>query len=400
MKINLSLAAVAVGILVLISPVGAQPSQPPLKIGILGDMTGPFSAVSGKGSAIAAQMAIDDFGGTVLGRKIEILTGDHQNKADIGAAIAKRWYEAEGVSMITDIVGSAVGLAVQGEARRAKRIAIFTGAGATDLTGKQCSETGFVWTFDTYALSAGTANSLMQEGLDSWYFLTPDFIFGHQLQQNATAIVNKRGGKVLGTSTFPLTNQDFSSFVLTAQASKAKVIVMTGGDIAAAVKQASEFGIMAGGQKMSSMLLWLPFAKGIGPKIGQGLYATNSFYWDMNDATRNWSKRYQDKAGAMPTMNHAGTYSATLHYLKAMQKAGTTDVDAVVKEMRSMPIEDQTAKGTLRADGRLVRDFYLWQIKSPAESKGEWDIFKLVRTIPANDAVLPLSESECPLVKK
>jgi branched-chain amino acid transport system substrate-binding protein len=212
--------------------------------------------------------------------------------------------------------------------------------------------------------------------------------------------VNKRGGKVLGTSTFPLTNQDFSSFVLTAQASKAKVIVMTGGDIAAAVKQASEFGIMSGGQRMSSMLLWLPFAKGIGTKIGQGLYATNSFYWDMNDAARSWSKRYQDKAGSMPTMNHAGTYSATLHYLKAMQKAGTTDVDAVVKEMRAMPVEDQTAKGSLRVDGRLMRDFYLWQIKTPAESKGEWDIFKLVRTIPADDAALPLAESECPLLKK
>jgi branched-chain amino acid transport system substrate-binding protein len=377
----------------------AQESQP-LKIGILGDMTGTFSAVSGKGSVIAAQMAIDDFGGKVLGRKIEILTGDHQNKADIGAAIAKRWYENEGVTMITDIVGSAVGLAVQGEARRAKRIAIFTGAGATDLTGKQCSDTGCVWSFDTYALSSGTATSLLQEGLDTWYFLTPDFVFGHQLQQNATAIVNKRGGKVLGTSTFPLTNQDFSSFVLTAQASKAKVIVMTGGDIAAAVKQASEFGIMSGGQRMSSMLLWLPFAKGIGTKIGQGLYATNSFYWDMNDAARSWSKRYQDKAGSMPTMNHAGTYSATLHYLKAMQKAGTADVDAVVKEMRAMPVEDQTAKGSLRVDGRLMRDFYLWQIKTPAESKGEWDIFKLVRTIPADDAALPLAESECPLLKK
>jgi branched-chain amino acid transport system substrate-binding protein len=208
------------------------------------------------------------------------------------------------------------------------------------------------------------------------------------------------GGRVLGSSKFPLTNQDFSSLLLSAQGSKAQVIVMTGGDIGAAMKQAAEFGITEQGQKMATMLLWLPFAKGIGPKIGQGIYATNSFYWDADETTRAWSKRYFDKVGAMPTMNHAGTYSATLHYLKAVQKAGTTDTAAVAKAMREMPVADATAKGTLRADGRLIRDFFLWQIKSPAESKGEWDIFKAVARIPAEDSALPLAASECPLVKK
>ncbi len=302
--------------------------------------------------------------------------------------------------MVTDIIGSAVGLAVQGEARRANRIAIFTGAGATDLTGKQCSPSGFVWTFDTYALAHGTAVALVRQGFKSWYFLTPDFVFGHQLEQAATAVVKSMGGRVVGSSKFPLTNQDFSSFLLAAQGSKAQIIVMTGGDIAAAMKQAAEFGITEQGQKMATMLLWLPFAKGIGTKIGQGVYATNSFYWDADDETRAWSRSYFDKVGAMPTMNHAGTYSATLHYLKAVQKAGTTDTAAVANAMRELPVSDPTAKGTLREDGRLMRDFFLWQIKSPQESKGEWDIFKAVARIPAEDAAMPLADSECPLVKK
>lgn len=378
----------------------AQAQNAPLKIGILGDMSGTFSGASGKGSLVAAQLAIDDFGGTVLGRKIELVSGDHQNKSDLGAAIAKRWFESEDVSMITDIIGSAVGLAVQGEARRANRIAIFTGAGATDLTGKQCSPSGFVWTFDTYALSHGTAVALVRQGLKDWYFLTPDFVFGHQLEQAATEVVKAMGGRVLGSSKFPLNNQDFSSLLLSAQGSKAQVIVMTGGDITAAMKQAAEFGIAEQGQKMATMLLWLPFAKGIGTKIGQGVYATNSFYWDANDETRAWSKRYFDKVGAMPTMNHAGTYSATLHYLKAVKLAGTTETAAVTKAMRDTPVSDATAKGTLRADGRLMRDFFLWQIKTPQESKGEWDIFKAVARIPAEDAAVPLANSECALAKK
>jgi len=390
--------ALAMTVGMLVGPASAQDG--PLKIGVLGDMSGLWSSSSGKGSIAAVELAIEDFGPTVLGRKIEIVSGDHQNKSDLGAAIVRRWFEDENVSMVTDVIGSAVALAVQGEARRANRIALYTGAGSSDLTGKECSPTGFVWTLDTHALTLSVTNALLSQGLKNWYFLTPDFVFGHQAEEVATKVVEAAGGKVLGSSKFPMNNQDFSSLLLAAQASKAQVIVMTGGDVAAAMKQAVEFGVVQQGQKLATVLLWLPLVKGIGTKIGQGTYVTNSFYWDLNDETRAWSKRYFDKVGAMPTMNHAGTYSATLHYLQAIQKAGSADADAVAKAMREMPVSDATAKGVVRADGLFQRDFFLWQIKSPEESTGEWDLLKLVSRIPAEQAALPLAESECSLVRK
>lgn len=390
--------ALAMTVGMLVGPASAQDG--PLKIGVLGDMSGLWSSSSGKGSIAAVELAIEDFGPTVLGRKIEIVSGDHQNKSDLGAAIVRRWFEDENVSMVTDVIGSAVALAVQGEARRANRIALYTGAGSSDLTGKECSPTGFVWTLDTHALTLSVTNALLNQGLKNWYFLTPDFVFGHQAEEVATKVVEAAGGKVLGSSKFPMNNQDFSSLLLAAQASKAQVIVMTGGDVAAAMKQAVEFGVVQQGQKLATVLLWLPLVKGIGTKIGQGTYVTNSFYWDLNDETRAWSKRYFDKVGAMPTMNHAGTYSATLHYLQAIQKAGSADADAVAKAMREMPVSDATAKGVVRADGLFQRDFFLWQIKSPEESTGEWDLLKLVSRIPAEQAALPLAESECSLVRK
>lgn len=390
--------ALAMTVGMLVGPASAQDG--PLKIGVLGDMSGLWSSSSGKGSIAAVELAIEDFGPTVLGRKIEIVSGDHQNKSDLGAAIVRRWFEDENVSMVTDVIGSAVALAVQGEARRANRIAMYTGAGSSDLTGKECSPTGFVWTLDTHALTLSVTNALLSQGLKNWYFLTPDFVFGHQAEEVATKVVEAAGGKVLGSSKFPMNNQDFSSLLLAAQASKAQVIVMTGGDVAAAMKQAVEFGVVQQGQKLATVLLWLPLVKGIGTKIGQGTYVTNSFYWDLNDETRAWSKRYFDKVGAMPTMNHAGTYSATLHYLQAIQKAGSADADAVAKVMREMPVSDATAKGVVRADGLFQRDFFLWQIKSPEESTGEWDLLKLVSRIPAEQAALPLAESECSLVRK
>lgn len=390
--------ALAMTVGMLVGPASAQDG--PLKIGVLGDMSGLWSSSSGKGSIAAVELAIEDFGPTVLGRKIEIVSGDHQNKSDLGAAIVRRWFEDENVSMVTDVIGSAVALAVQGEARRANRIAMYTGAGSSDLTGKECSPTGFVWTLDTHALTLSVTNALLSQGLKNWYFLTPDFVFGHQAEEVATKVVEAAGGKVLGSSKFPMNNQDFSSLLLAAQASKAQVIVMTGGDVAAAMKQAVEFGVVQQGQKLATVLLWLPLVKGIGTKIGQGTYVTNSFYWDLNDETRAWSKRYFDKVGAMPTMNHAGTYSATLHYLQAIQKAGSADAEAVAKAMREMPVSDATAKGVVRADGLFQRDFFLWQIKSPEESTGEWDLLKLVSRIPAEQAALPLAESECSLVRK
>jgi branched-chain amino acid transport system substrate-binding protein len=375
-------------------------AQEPLKIGVLGDMSGMYEAMSGKGSVVAAQMAIDDMGGSVLGRKVEVVTGDSQNKPDIASGLAKRWFENENVMMITDNWGSSVGLAVQVEARRVNRIALFSGAGTADLSGKECSPTGFVWTFDTTTLARAIATTLVKQGLDTWYFLTPDFVFGHQAEETATQIVTSLGGKVLGSSKFPLTNVDFSSFLITAQASKAKVIVMTGGDIASAMKQAAEFGILAGGQKFATIVLYLPYARAIGPKLGEGLYVTNSFYWDLNEQTRAWSQRYFEKVGAEPTMNHAGTYSSTLHYLQAVQKAGTVDTDAVVAAMRAAPVSDATAHGTLRSDGRLVRDYYMWQMKGPSESKSEWDLLKPVKHIPAEEIVPSLAESGCPLAMK
>ena len=387
-------------LIALLMAIPAFAAAQDIKIGVLGDLAGPFAAMSGKGSIAAAELAVEDMKGSVLGRKIQILTGDSQNKADVGAAVVKRWFEAEGVSMVTDNWGSAVGLAVQAEARRMNRIALFSGAGTADLTGKECSTSGFVWTFDTTTQARALAKTLVGQGLDTWYFLTPDFIFGTQMEQTAGDVVRSLGGKILGSSKFPLTNTDFSSFLLAAQASKAKVIVINGGDVASAMKQAGEFGILAGGQKFAASILYLPYVKGIGTKLGQGTYVTNSFYWDMNERTREWSKRYYARVGSMPSMNHAGTYSSTLHYLRAVQKAGTTDTNAVVAAMRSMPVEDATAKGTLRADGRLVRDYFMWQVKAPAESQGEWDLLKLVRQIPAAEIVPSLAESNCPLVSR
>jgi branched-chain amino acid transport system substrate-binding protein len=372
----------------------------PIRIGVLTDMSGPFADAVGPGSVAAARLAVADAGGTVLGRKIEVLSGDHQNKADVGAAIARDWFDTRHVDLVVDVAGSAVALAVQTIAREKHRVVAFTGAGATDLFGAQCSPTGFVWAFDTYALSHGTAVALMAEHLDTWFFLTPDFVFGKQLAQMAADVVQQGGGKVLGTATFPLTEHEFSSQLLAAQASGAKVIAITGGDLSTALKQAAEFGITARGQHFAAMLFWLNFVHAAGPRLAQGLYLTNSFYWDRTPESRAWSDRYFALTHAMPTMSQAGTYSAVLHFLKAVKQAGTTDGDAVAAAMRAMPVQDATASGAIRADGRLMRDYFLWQVKSPDESKGEWDLLKLVRTIPAQEAAVPLADSKCPLLRQ
>lgn len=374
-------------------------AQDHAKIGVLGDMSGLFSPMSGNGSVVAAELAVEDFGGKVLGRDIEIVSGDHQNKSDVGAGIARKWYEADGVTMITDVWGSQIALAVQAEARRTGRIAVYTGAGSADLVGKECIATGFVWPFVSDSLATAVATALLGEGLDSWYFLVPDYVFGKQLQETATKIVEDAGGKVLGSALFPIVNQEFASLLLGAQASKAKVIVQNGGDIAAAMKQANEFGIMQSGQKFAAMILYLPLAKSIGLDLGQGLYITNSFYWDMTEESRVWSKRYFDKVGAMPTMSHAATYSAVLHYLKGVEKAGTLEAQKVAAAMRELPVSDATVKGNIREDGRLMRDYYLWQMKNPGESTGEWDLLKLVQTIPGDSVAPPAAEGGCSLVK-
>ena len=349
---------------------------------------------------MAAEMAVADFGGTVLGRPVEVISGDHQNKPDVGAAIARNWIDTGGVSLLTDVAGSAVALAVQSIAREKGQVVIFTGAGATDLFQAQCSPTGFVWSFDTYALAHGTASALMKEKMDSWYFLTPDFVFGKQLARLAGDVVRTEGGKVLGETLFPLTDQEFSSPLLAAQVSGAKVIAITGGDISSALKQAAEFGIVSRGQKIATMLFWFNFVHAAGAQLAQGLYLTDSFYWDQDEQSRTWSQKYFARTHAMPTMSQAGTYSAVLHYLKAVQRTGSVDGAKVAATMREMPVRDPTASGMLRADGRLMRDYFLWQVKTPAESKGEWDLLKRVRLIPADEAAQPLSESKCSLVSR
>jgi branched-chain amino acid transport system substrate-binding protein len=401
MKLLIAALAISVG-LANPRPGNAQPSPSagtdPIRIGVLTDMTGPFADAVGPGSVAAARLAIDDAGGTVLGRKIEILSGDHQNKADVGATIARDWFDTKDVNLVVDVAGSAVALAVQNIAREKHRVVAFTGAGAIDLFGAQCSATGFVWAFDTYALAHGTAVALMAEHMDSWFFMTPDFVFGKQLAQMAADVVRGGGGKVLGTATFPLTDHEFSSPLLAAQASGAKVIAITGGDISSALKQSAEFGITARGQRFATMLFWLNFVHAAGTQLAQGLYLTDSFYWDRTPESRTWSNRYFARTQAMPTMSQAATYSAVLHFLKAVQRAGTTEGNAVAAAMRAMPVQDATASGTIRADGRLMRDYFLWQVKTPGESKGEWDLLKPVRTIPAAEAAMPLTESKCPLV--
>lgn len=389
----------ALGALLMASAASAQGANP-LRIGVLSDFSGPFKDFTSRGSQIGAQMAVDEFGGKILGRPLEVVIADHQNKPDVGSAIVRRWFDTEGVEMVTDVIGSSVGLAVQSVIREKKKIAMYSGSGAVDLFGKACAPGGFVWTLNTYSLATVAGSALMDEGADSWYLVSQDSAFGRSLENDLQKVVESRKGKVLGISRFPITNQDFASQLLAAQSSKAKVIAMTAGDVPSAMKQANEFGIMAGGQKVTSLLLWVQMVKAMGLNLAKGLYLSEPFYWDLNDQTRAWSKKFFDKAGFMPSMTQAGSYSATKHYLKAVQKAGGTDQEKVIAAMRAMPIDDATGKGEIRPDGLVARDFYLFQVKSPAESKSDWDLYRYVRTVPAAIAAPPLAQSECPLVAK
>jgi branched-chain amino acid transport system substrate-binding protein len=381
------------------SSVNAQEKKP-LRIGVLSDFQGLFSDFTGRGSQIGAQLAVDEFGGKVLGRPIEVIIGDHQNKPDIGANIARKWYDLDGVEMITDVIGSSVGLAVQEVARTKNKIAMYSGSGAVDLFGKSCAPGGFVWSINTYSMATVAGQAMVDEGADSWYIISQDSAFGRSLETDLQNVLKSKNAKVLGISHFPITNQDFAPFLMNAQGSKAKVIALTAGDVPSAMKQAQEFGILAGGQKVTSLMVWIQMVKSMGMQVAKGLYITSSFYWDLNDETRDWSKKFYDRAGFMPSMTQAGSYSATKHYLKAVQKAGTTDSDKVIAAMREIPVEDATAKGRIRPDGLLARDFYLFQVKAPAESKSTWDLYKLVRTVDADHAVPPISASQCPLLKK
>ena len=373
----------------------------PLKIGVMDGFSGVYGDLTA-GEVEAMQMAIEDVGGKVLGRSVEILSADHQTKPDVGAAIARKWYDVDGVKMITGLGTSSVALAVRKISQEKGQIDINTGAASSDLSGPACSETGAHWVYDTYALAHVTGGAMVKAGGDSWYFLTADYAFGHALERDVSQVVTESGGKVLGAVRHPLSTQDFSSFLLQAQASKAKVIGLAnaGQDTINSIKQAGEFGIVKGGQKLAGLLVFATDVQSLTLPVAQGLVLTEAFYWDQNDETRAWTKRYRAKKDRLPSMLTAGVYSSTLHYLKAVQAAGTDEPKAVMAKMRELPVNDvMTKNGKLREDGRLVRDMYLFQVKSPAESKGKDDIYTLVATVPGDQAYRPMKDGKCPLIK-
>ncbi len=373
-----------------------------VRLGLILDMSGIYADVTGKGSATAAQMAIDDFGGTVLGKKIDLLVADHQNKADIAASRAREWYDTQKVDAVMDVAGSAPALAVLEVAREKKKIVVFSGPGTERITNDLCSPYSVHYTYDTWSLANTTARAIVDRGGKSWYFLTADYAFGHTLQASATDVVKARGGTVLGAARHPIGSSDFASYLLQAQSSRAQVVGLAnaGGDTVNAIKAASEFGLTQGGQKMAGLLLYINDIHAIGLDAASGLMLTEAFYWDMNDQTRAWSQRYYDKLKKMPNMSQAGTYSSVMHYLKAVQAAGTDAPDAVMKQMKAMPINDFfAANGRIREDGRMVHDMYLFEVKKPSESKRPWDYYNLVATVPGDEAFMPLSKSTCPLVK-
>jgi branched-chain amino acid transport system substrate-binding protein len=396
-KCILSAGSVA---LLLCAPAAAQVSDDVVKIGVIDDMSGVYADLTGPGGVEAVRMAVEDFGGSVLGKPVEVVFADHQNKADIASITARKWFETEHVDMIVGLGNSSVALAVQQIAKENGRIDIVSGAASTDLTGKECSSTGVHWTYDTYALAKGTATAIIRNGGDSWFFLTADYAFGHSLETNAGNMVKHAGGRVFGSVHHPLNTADFSSFLLQAQASGAKVIGLAnaGGDTINSIKQAKEFGL-GEKQRLAGLLVTIADVHGIGLEYAQGLLFTEAFYWDQNDETRAWSKRFMDRQKKAPTMIQAGMYGATLHYLKAIRAAGTDEAKAVMERMRASPVDDfMTKQGHIRPDGRLVRDMYLLQVKTPAESKGPWDYMKVLATIPGEQAFRPLSEGGCPLV--
>lgn len=369
-----------------------------LKLGVLNDLSGGFADLGGKGSIIAAQMAVDDFGGRVIDMPISIISADSQNKPDIATPIARRWFDVDKVDAILDPVPSSVALGIQELARDRKKVIIVASSGLADLTGKFCSPTTFQWAYDTSMLAKGTASTVVKSGLKNWYFLTADVAFGHSLAMESKAVVAANGGSIVGESRHPYLTSDLSSFLLQAQSSKADVVALanSGSDTTNSVKQAIEFGLDSN-KKIVAMLAFITDIKSLGLDRSKGLLLTESFYWDLNDETRAWSKRFSEKhGGRMPSMAHAAIYSGVTHYLKAIAAAGTKDADKVAEKMRETPINDFMIKnGTARKDGRIVHDFYLFEVKSPSESKGPWDLYKLVRQIPATEITPPEGTTGC-----
>jgi branched-chain amino acid transport system substrate-binding protein len=379
----------------------AQISDDVVKIGVLTDMSSLYADATGKGSLVAVQMAVADYGGKVKGKPVEVVSADHQNKPDVGVNIARNWYDNEKVDAIFDVPTSSVALPISALTREKNKININSGGGSSDLTGSACSPNTVHWTYDTYALSNVAGKAMVKRGEDTWFFIAADYAFGAALERDAANVVKESGGKVLGDVRHPLNSSDFSSFLLQAQASKAKVVALAnaGGDTINALKQASEFGLKAN-QKLIALLLEITDVHSLGLKDAQGLIMTDAFYWDRDDESRAFSKRFMDKVGHMPTMIQAGLYSATMHYLKAIEAIGTDEAPKVMAQMRAMPVNDFfTKNGKIRIDGRMVHDMYLWEVKKPEESKGEWDLYKLLATVPGDEAFRPLDKGGCSLVK-
>ena len=375
--------------------------EQPIKIGVLTDMSSLYAAHGGPGSVEAARMAIDDFGGAVLGKPVELISADHRNNPDLGTSIARQWY-GEGVDAIVDVPNSGVALAVQQLSRRLKKIVLFSSPASADITGPQCSPYTVQWTYDTYAMAHGTAKAITKSGGDSWFFITADYAFGYAMERDAGDVIRWEGGKTLGSVKVPLGTSDFSRYLLQAKTSRAKIIglAISGQDMINAIKQASAFSIVQDGQRLAGLLIFISDVYSLGLETAQGLLMTSAYYWDQNEKTRAWAKRFFSKMQRMPTMVQAGVYGAITHYLKAEQAAGSKDPDTVMAKMREMPIDDfMTHHGKLRIDGRVLRDMYLYEVKKPSESKYPWDYFKLLQTIPADEAFRPLDEGGCPLAR-
>jgi len=404
MKLKMKALAAAAALALCTGTAHAQISGNVVKIGVLNDQSGLYADLTGQGSVHAARLAVEDFGAAKKGIKVEIVFADHLNKADVGSQIASKWYDAEGVDMIVDVPNSGVALAVSKLTRDKGKAFLVSGAATAALTGKDCSPNTIHWTYDTWMLANGTGNAIVKTGGSTWFFLTADYAFGHALESDTEAVVLKAGGKVLGKVRHPLTTQDFSSFLLQAQASKAKIIGLAnaGGDTVNSIKQASEFGIVKGGQNLAGLLVFISDVNALGLEKAQGLIFTETFYWDRNDASRAFAKRIAAlNKGIQPSMIHAGVYSAVLHYLKAVEALKSDDGTKVIAKMKEMPTDDSLfGKGTVRADGRKIHPAYLVEVKKPSESKGEWDLHKIRAEIPADQAFRPMADGECPLVKK
>jgi branched-chain amino acid transport system substrate-binding protein len=386
------------------APAWAQLSNDSVKVGVATDLSSLYADINGPGAVIATEMAIADFGGSVLGKKIELVSGDIQNKADVAASLASRWYDNDKVDMILGAGASSSSIAIQGVAGDKKRIFIAPDPASSDLTGKLCNPYSIHWVYDTTALANGTGSAVVKSGGKEWFFLTADYAFGYALQRDVAAVVTKAGGKVVGEVRHPINTQDFSSFLLQAQASKAQIIGLAnaGGDTINAIKQAAEFGIVKGGQKLAGLLVFITDVHSLTLERAQGLRLTEAFYWDLNDKTRAFSKRFAEKfKGKMPTSVQAGFYSATLAYLNAVKAAGTDDPDKVMAQMKATTWDDPVfGKSSIRADGRKMHDMYLFEVKAPAESKGPWDYYKLLATIPGDEAFRPMDQGNCPMVAK